>query len=128
MNEDVSKLRHAHQGGITYPKLTSGGRSVLTPVGAWSLARESPERLGEVVDVGEPALGRDLTHREAGVVEQVLGALYSQVQQELVRRPPEAVAEDLREPRGREPGPLCHVGDGQRFGEMQRHERGDPVQ
>jgi hypothetical protein len=47
------------------------------------LARESLECFGEVVNVGEPALGGDLSHGEAGVVEQVLGALYAQVQQEL---------------------------------------------
>jgi hypothetical protein len=47
-----------------------------------------------VVDVREPALTRDLSHRQACVVEQVLGALNAQVQQELVRRPAETVAED----------------------------------
>src|SRR5829696_677920 len=65
------------------------------------LARERLERLGEVVHVRESALVRDLPHRQARVVEKVLGALYPQVQQELVWRPAEAVAEDMREPRGR---------------------------
>jgi hypothetical protein len=64
------------------------------PVGTRCLTRESLERLGEVVDVREPALTRDLSHRQACVVEQVLGALNAQVQQELVRRPAETVAED----------------------------------
>ena len=72
-------------------------RLVGVAVGARGLARAPSEGLGEVVDVGESALGGDLPHREAGVVKQVLGALYSQMQQELVGRPPETVAENLRE-------------------------------
>jgi hypothetical protein len=72
----------------------SAWRLVRAAVGTWGLTRESLERLGEVVDVREPALTRDLSHSQACVVEQVLGALYAQVQQELVRRPAETVAED----------------------------------
>ncbi len=74
-------------------------RLVRAAVGTWGLTRESLERLGEVVDVREPALAGYLPHRQASVVEQVLGALYPQVQQELMWRPAKAVAEDLREPR-----------------------------
>src|SRR5918995_5212822 len=106
----------------------SAWRLIRAAVGTRSLAGESLERLGEVVDVRKSALARYLPHRQACVVEQVLGALYPQVQQELVRRAAEAVAEDLREPRGREPGPRGHIRDGQRLREMQRHERGDPIQ
>ena len=74
------------------------GRLVGAAIGAGGLARDPLERLGKVVDVGEAALNRDLAHREAGVLEQVLGALDPQVQQEPVRRPTEAIAEDLGEP------------------------------
>jgi hypothetical protein len=45
------------------------------------------------------------------LVKQILGALYPQVQQELVWRPAEAVAKDLRQPRSRESGPRGHVRD-----------------
>src|SRR5215203_286349 len=106
----------------------SAWRLIRVAVGTRGLAGEPLERLGEVVDVRKSALARYLPHRQAGVVEQVLGALYPQVQQELVWRPAESVAEDVREPGSREPGSRGHVGDGQRFREMQRHERGDPIQ
>ena len=58
----------------------SAWRLIHAAVGTWGLARESLERLGEVVDVRESALIRDLPHRQACVVEKVLGALYPQVQ------------------------------------------------
>src|SRR5919106_441359 len=74
---------------------------IRAAVGTRGLAGEPLERLGEVVDVREPALARDLPHRQASVVEQILGALYPQVQQELMWQSTESVAEDLREPRGR---------------------------
>ncbi len=73
----------------------SAWRLIRAAVGSRSLAGEPLERLGEVVDVRESALPRDLAHRQARVVEKVLGALYPQVQQELVRRSAETVAEDL---------------------------------
>jgi hypothetical protein len=72
----------------------SAWRLIRAAVGTRGLAGESLERLGEVVDVRKSALARYLPHRQACVVEQVLGALYAQVQQELVRRPAETVAED----------------------------------
>ena len=50
------------------------------------------------------------------------------MQQELVRRSAEAVAEDLRETGWRETGSFRHVRDGKGLGEVQRHERGDPVE
>src|SRR5215204_57554 len=106
----------------------SAWRLIRAAVVTRGLAGEPLECFGEVVDVRKSALARYLPHRQACVVEQILGTLYPQVQQELVRRPAEAVAEDLREPRGREPGPSGHIRDGQRFREMQRHERGDPIQ
>jgi hypothetical protein len=65
------------------------GSHVLTTIRARRLARESLERLGKVVHVREPTLGGDLPHGRVGVVEQVLGALYAQVQKELVRRLPD---------------------------------------
>ena len=77
----------------------SAWRLIRAAVGTRGLAGEPLERLGEVVDVRKSALARYLPHRQAGVVEQVLGALYPQVQQELMWRPAKAVAEDLREPR-----------------------------
>jgi hypothetical protein len=67
---------------------------IRAAVGTRGLAGEPLECLGEVVDVRKAALARYLPHRQASVVEQVLGALYAQVQQELVRRPAETVGED----------------------------------
>src|SRR5918993_4774168 len=80
----------------------SAWRLIRAAVGSRGLAGEPLERLGEVVDVRESALARDLPNRQACVVEQVLGALYPQVQQELVRRAAEGGGGELREPRGRE--------------------------
>jgi hypothetical protein len=77
----------------------SAWRLIRAAVGTRGLAGEPLERLSEVVDVRKSALARYLPHRQASVVEQVLRALYPQVQQELMWRPAKAVAEDLREPR-----------------------------
>ncbi len=66
-------------------------------VGAGGLSGYSLERFGEMVNVGEPALGGVLASRKARVLEKVLSALNPRVQQEPVGWSSETVVEHPRE-------------------------------